>query len=216
MAHVPAGTQERGRPWASPILFKCAIPAVIVTASIANVAGDELLPWFIAFLVLAIGMPAVLTDFREQRIPNLAPAVGIALGFIAHLAAGGLAQGLLALLAGLLAGLFLFLPYLGGATGAGDVKLMAAMGTLAGLELVFAACLFTMVAGALMATAATGLRSIGDRVPVVFRLAPRGGLVQRRGELRIPYAMAIVAGTLGALVFIEMVGVLVPLKVFGS
>ena len=55
-------------------------------------------------------------------------------------------------LAGLVLGLLLMLPGYGlGATGAGDVKLMAAVGALVGPSLVVSAFLFTSLAGGVLA-----------------------------------------------------------------
>jgi prepilin peptidase CpaA len=101
--------------------------------------------------VLATGLAiAVVTDVRTRRIPNwLTGALAVA-GFGVACLAGGLTPGQSAL--GLLAGLCLMMPaHIVGATGAGDVKLMAAVGTFVGPGPTLRAFLFTAVAGGVFA-----------------------------------------------------------------
>jgi prepilin peptidase CpaA len=106
------------------------------------------LPAIVLTLVLAA---AAAIDLRTQRIPNVLtlPSILIAIGY--HSVSGG-AGGLLFSLAGLAAGIGLLLvPYLMGGMGAGDAKLMGAVGAFVGARGVFAAFLFTAVAGGLYA-----------------------------------------------------------------
>ena len=57
-------------------------------------------------------------------------------------------------LAGMVAGLLLMLPgHALGATGAGDVKLMAAVGAVVGIHVIVNAFLFTALAGGVLAVA---------------------------------------------------------------
>ena len=106
----------------------------------------------LAFVALAVGVVgATVIDLRTRRIPNVLTATMAAVGI--GIAAAGLnvvSVGAAAL--GLLVGLALMLPgHVLGATGAGDVKLMAAIGSLLGPLLVFKAVLFTLVAGGVLA-----------------------------------------------------------------
>src|SRR5260221_13553602 len=82
--------------------------------------------------VLASGLAiAVVTDVRTRRIPNWLTGSLAAAGLGMAFAGVGLTPGQAAL--GLLAGLALMMPaHLIGATGAGDVKLMAAVGAVVG------------------------------------------------------------------------------------
>jgi prepilin peptidase CpaA len=101
----------------------------------------------LAFGVLA----ATVIDIRTRRIPNELTALiaGIGLGFAA---AGVSGVSLGASLAGFAVGLLLMMPgYALGATGAGDVKLMGAVGTLVGPGTVVTAFAFTAIAGGIMA-----------------------------------------------------------------
>ena len=103
-------------------------------------------------MALAFGvLAATVIDIRTRRIPNELTALiaGIGLGFAAA-GVSGLSLG--ASLAGFAVGLLLMMPgYALGATGAGDVKLMGAVGTLVGPGTVVTAFAFTAIAGGLMA-----------------------------------------------------------------
>src|SRR5512136_548273 len=94
---------------------------------------------FILLIVLAI---AAITDVRTRRIPNWLtyPTMGAGLSY--HVYANGW-QGFLFGLEGLLLGFALLLVfYLLGGMGAGDVKLMAGVGSILGPKIVFVAFLF--------------------------------------------------------------------------
>ena len=94
---------------------------------------------------------AVITDLRTRRIPNVLTASMVSVGFV--LPAAGLSEmSLGAALLGCFVGLVLMLPgHVLGATGGGDVKLMAAVGSIVGPVVVVNAFLFTAVAGGVMA-----------------------------------------------------------------
>ena len=107
-----------------------------------------------AFGALAAGaLLATIIDIRSRRIPNALTAsmTGVGLG----LALSGLSGvSPAASLAGLVVGLMLMMPgHMMGATGAGDVKLMAAVGAILGIQLVVTAFLFTAIAGGVLAVA---------------------------------------------------------------
>ncbi|MDQ3349266.1 MAG: A24 family peptidase [Acidobacteriota bacterium] len=107
-----------------------------------------------AFGALAAGaLLATIIDIRSRRIPNALTAsmTGVGLG----LALSGLSGvSPAASLAGLIVGLMLMMPgHMMGATGAGDVKLMAAVGAILGIQLVVTAFLFTAIAGGVLAVA---------------------------------------------------------------
>lgn len=103
-------------------------------------------------MVLAVGvLVATVVDIRTRRIPNAITATmaGAGIGF----AATGLSGiSLTAAAIGFLFGFVLMLPgHALGATGAGDVKLMAAIGSLVGPVIVIKAFLFTAIAGGILA-----------------------------------------------------------------
>ena len=106
----------------------------------------------LAFTILAAGVgAAAVIDLRTRRIPNALTASLAGAGFL--LAATGLGRvGVMAALAGGLAGVLLMLPgHMFGGTGAGDVKLLGAIGTLLGPGDTFRACLVAMIAGGVLA-----------------------------------------------------------------
>ena len=105
-----------------------------------------------SFAVLAAGvLVATVIDIRTRRIPNVLTATMAGLGL--GLAAAGISGvSLGAAVVGFVLGLGLMLPgHALGATGAGDVKLMAAIGSIVGPGMVVNAFLFTAVAGGALA-----------------------------------------------------------------
>jgi prepilin peptidase CpaA len=106
---------------------------------------------FLVILLTSILVFAAVFDLRIQKIPNLLtyPTVGIALiyHFVTHSIGG-----LLFSLGGLAIGIaVLILPYILGGMGAGDAKLMGAVGAVLGPRGVFGAFLFTAVVGGVYA-----------------------------------------------------------------
>jgi prepilin peptidase CpaA len=103
-------------------------------------------------VALAAGMAvATVVDIRTRRIPNELTATMAGLG-VGLAAAGVSGVSLWASILGFVLGLALMMPgHLLGATGAGDVKLMAAVGALVGPAHVVSAFLFTAVAGGVLA-----------------------------------------------------------------
>ncbi len=106
------------------------------------------------FVVLAAGLgAATAVDIRSRRIPN-SVTVTMAGAGVAFAAAGLSGLSLGAAVLGLVVGLAVMLPgHALGATGAGDVKLMAAVGSLLGPATVVNAFVFTAVAGGVLAIA---------------------------------------------------------------
>jgi prepilin peptidase CpaA len=108
----------------------------------------------VAFAALSSGaLVATVIDIRVRRIPNALTATmaGIGVGLAAS-GVSGISLG--ASIAGFMVGLLLMLPgHALGATGAGDVKFMAAVGAIVGPPLVVSAFLFTAIAGGVLALA---------------------------------------------------------------
>jgi len=103
---------------------------------------------------------------------------------------------------GLLIGIALMLPgHLLGATGAGDVKLMGAIGAIIGPALVFSAFLFSALAGGVLAVAvALRRRRLSATLAGTGRLmaAPSGARQEIRAATaahRFAYGPAIAAGS---------------------
>ena len=99
---------------------------------------------------LAIATIAVVFDLRTRRIPNVLTFGAALAAFAAHAWAGGI-PGVLWSVAGWLVGAALFFPVFAlGGMGAGDVKLLGAMGALLGPRAAVWVCLFTGIAGGVL------------------------------------------------------------------
>ena len=103
--------------------------------------------------VILICSVASVTDVRTRRIPNWLTYSAMLFGIGYHTLNNGM-HGFLYGVEGLLLGLaLLIILYLVGGTGAGDVKLMGAVGALLGPSGVFTASVFTALIGGLYALA---------------------------------------------------------------
>jgi prepilin peptidase CpaA len=154
--------------------------------------------------VLAGGAASAIVDLYTRRVPN-----GLTLGIgsvgVALAATHVTAVSVPGALGGFALGLVLMLPgHVIGATGAGDVKLFAALGTLLGPARTGTAFLYTAVAGGLLVVAVASRRrrlaTTFERTAALVR--SRGGNaaeIERATENnRFAYAPAIAAGTLAA------------------
>ncbi|MGH9329332.1 MAG: A24 family peptidase [Vicinamibacterales bacterium] len=152
--------------------------------------------------VLAGAGAGAAIDIRTRRIPNAVTFGTAALGLT--LAATGLSGvSLSSSVMGLLLGLALMLPgRLFGATGAGDVKLMGAVGAVLGLERIVQAFLFTAIAGGLLAVGVSiANRRLGATVRRTGMLMTAPGDTRREivapgAGNRFAYGPAIAAGSL--------------------
>jgi prepilin peptidase CpaA len=140
---------------------------------------------------------------RLRRVPN-ALTFGIA-GIGVALALIGLTPvGVTGALAGLTVGLVLMLPgHVIGATGAGDVKLFAALGTWLGPSATLLAFLYTALAGGAIAVfVAVRRRILTDTINRAATLVSSGGSnvgdIETSRVNRFAYAPAIAIGTLVA------------------
>jgi prepilin peptidase CpaA len=96
---------------------------------------------------------ACLSDLRTRRIPNVLTLSAAAAGLLFHIAAGGWAAAGWSLL-GLFVGALLFFPMFAlRGMGAGDVKLLAAVGAWLGPGQVVAVAVTTSIAGGVIAVA---------------------------------------------------------------
>ncbi|WP_162463158.1 A24 family peptidase [Paenibacillus psychroresistens] len=96
-------------------------------------------------LIGLITVLAFYSDIRLYIIPNWLTVSGILLGLFYHVVTGG-TEGFIYSISGICVGLILlFILYLFGAIGAGDVKLFAAYGAIAGMEFVFQSLIYTLL-----------------------------------------------------------------------
>jgi prepilin peptidase CpaA len=155
------------------------------------------------FGVLAAGLvAAVLIDVRSRRIPNwLTASMAVAGLLMAAVGMSGLTLAQAAL--GCAAGLLLMLPgHVIGATGAGDVKLMAAIGAILGPSMVFSAFLATAVAGGIFAVIVAMRRGRlhatldGTRQLIASPTQGKQAVESAGRSNRFAYGPAIAVGTL--------------------
>lgn len=109
-------------------------------------------PEKVLIVLLALLIGASIYDIRYRRIPNWLTLAGVLLGFAMNFAIGPPEGGVLFALEGfgLAFGIYMVL-YVLRAMGAGDVKLMAAIGALVGWERWFGIFLVTAIVGGVMA-----------------------------------------------------------------
>ena len=143
---------------------------------------------------------ATIVDLRTRRIPNQLTAAMAVIGLgLAGTGLSGLTIG--AALAGLVLGFAVMLPgHLLGATGAGDVKLMAAAGALLGPALVLSAFIFSALAGGVLAVVvAVQRRRLAATFAGTGRLVAAGGAARESirtadASRRFAYGPAIAIG----------------------
>lgn len=150
-------------------------------------------------LVMAIG-----TDLRASRIPNWLTFSAMGFALVSHFGLAGF-PGVLFSLAGLTAGLGLFLIlYVSGSIGAGDVKLMAAVGAMIGPSGALISAVLAILVGGVYALGALcfhwGLIGAARRLVSAIQGAVLVGDKAWMQELALPfrlrYGLAIAGGTL--------------------
>jgi prepilin peptidase CpaA len=155
--------------------------------------------------VLAAGLAiAVVTDVRSRRIPNALTGSMAVAGFGIAALGFGITPAQAAL--GLLVGLAVMMPgHVIGATGAGDVKLLAAIGSLVGPSLALRVCLYSAVAGGVLAIAVAAHRGLltstlyNASQLVVAPAGAREAIASAPRANRFAYGPAIAVGTFVAL-----------------
>lgn len=101
-------------------------------------------------VLLLLILIAVWWDVRYRRIPNWLTFSGIIIGFLFQLVTGGVTGLKFAVLGFGLGAAILLIPYYKGGIGAGDVKLLAMIGTWTGVEFLLPACLWMGIFGAVL------------------------------------------------------------------
>jgi prepilin peptidase CpaA len=146
-------------------------------------------------------------DVKSRRIPNFVTAPALLLGLFMHLILGGWSQFFSSLAAGLICGLIFLVFYLAGGMGAGDVKLILAVGCIAGLSHIAYLLVLTAISGGVMAIclalARGRLQQTFMNVAVLTShhtsegLTPHPDLnISNNQTLRLPYALAIASGAI--------------------
>ncbi len=161
-------------------------------------------------LLLCVLIIAMITDIRSNRIPNWLtfPAMIMGLGFN-FISAG--AYGLLFGIEGLLLGISLFIIiYILGGMGAGDVKLMGAVGATLGPQMVLWAAFYTAIIGGIYALAVIAFHSRTKATRTALIETIKGFVYSRSLKYNKPnneenppklcYGVAIAIGTIAAVI----------------
>lgn len=180
-------------------------------------------------LLFALLVAAVWHDVRARRIPNAVVFPGALAGIALHAllpAGAGLfgtpmgSLGILSALGGLALGLAILLPmYALRLMGAGDVKLLAMVGAFAGAGQILAIALLSLLAGGVLALVFAAwqgkLRQLSTNA---YQMMVASGIGALGGEIavarpavasgRLPYAVAIAAGTVPCVLWLHFVGAL--------
>lgn len=162
-----------------------------------------MLPIMIIMLTALLIM-ASYTDLQWSRIPNWLTFPAMGFGMVLHAWIGGLGDALFGL-AGLGVGMGLFLlPYACKAIGAGDVKLMAAVGAIVGPSSALSIAILSVLAGGIYALGAMTYQwgPVGTSKKLAYSAYGAfvtGGLAWS-GDIQLPfklrYGLAIAVGTL--------------------
>ena len=154
----------------------------------------------------AVAFAAAVWDVQTRRIPNWLSGPALAFTLLLQLYYGGWHALELSALASVIAGGVFLIFFLAGGMGGGDVKLIAVMAAGVGLHSVGALLVFTALCGGAMAIV-LALRHgrMRQTLGSIRELAVHhtySGLVphpewhvQNERTLRLPYAVAIAAGT---------------------
>ena len=154
--------------------------------------------------VAGSGGVSAIVDLWSRRVPNPLTLGVAALGLtLAVLRLSGLSP--MAAAAGMGVGLLLMLPgHVIGATGAGDVKLLAALGTMLGPRGVVVAFVYAALAGGILALIVAKrrriLRETVERTKTLVQTGGRNAAEIEQGTIdnRFAYAPAIAIGAVVA------------------
>jgi prepilin peptidase CpaA len=160
----------------------------------------------------AVALVGSVFDVRSRRIPNFITFPAFVLGLSLHLVLGGWKQLFISLAAGLICGLVFLVFYIAGGMGAGDVKLITAVGCIAGLSHIAYLLVLTAIFGGVMAVVVAVAR--GRLQQTLMNVAELTSHHRHQGlqphpdlnlsnaqTLRLPYALAIAGGSVLTLYF---------------
>jgi len=146
---------------------------------------------------------AAVVDLRHRRIPNWLTASVLIAGIALNIWRGGMAGGALAL-AGALLGLAILLPFYAiRAMGAGDVKLLAALGAVLGPQMLVSVAVYAALAGGVISML---MLAHDGRLWFVLRQIFVEHRPPSRGGATAPYGVAIALGMYLTLVLPSVLG----------
>ncbi|MDE3197618.1 MAG: prepilin peptidase [Acidobacteriota bacterium] len=166
----------------------------------------------IEILAVVLVLIAAVSDFRTRRIPNWLTLPGVCAGLVANTVLSGV-PGLKSSLEGLAMGLGIYLLlYIVRAMGAGDAKLMAALGSILGPRDWFFIFLASSIVGGifaviLMIRKGRAKETLRNSAFIATELAQMRAPYERRSDLdvknpnalRMPHGVAIAVGTIACL-----------------
>jgi prepilin peptidase CpaA len=162
---------------------------------------------YVVPLAAGLGL-AIVHDLWRRRVPNLVCAFVLVFGFVARTINQGTISALLGLAAGALAIALLLRPWQMGGIGGGDVKLAAATAVWFQVDQLVWFALAAALAGGVVAAVCYLFARPSDRAEVranmtlaVLHQELPAVPSHRRGNVSVPYAVAIAAGA--AFVFLK-------------
>jgi prepilin peptidase CpaA len=170
-------------------------------------SNNELVYCAIGSVVASV---AACYDVKLRRIPNYLTGAGLLSGLLMHFSLDGWKGLLGSLLAALAAGCIFLVFFMAGGMGGGDVKLMIAVAAITGLQETGSLLICTSLAGGAMgivlALMRGAFRQTLSNVTAIaghhlhHGLTPHPELhVQNKAMLRLPYGVAIAAGSVATL-----------------
>lgn len=167
-------------------------------------------PLWVVAPVIVIATLAAQADVRTRRIPNHLTLPAIVIALVSHLVLRG-PSGLADSATGMaIAGVALLPGWLMRWMGAGDVKLVAALGAWFGMPLAVVMLLLSLVAGGVCSLVLAVRRRVlfralhGAAALGAMALAPAGradGGAAATTGIRFPFALAVFAGAAGTLMW---------------
>lgn len=148
------------------------------------------------FLTLIASIGAIY-DWRTRRIPNWLTLYSLPVIFllnISHLGIWGFINSLVGLLAGIA---LLFIPYIAGGMGAGDVKLLGTLGAITGYKGIIIIFFYTAISGLVLGI----IWLIVDPGRLKFLITTGQILPVVDKKQKIPYGIAILLGTILYIMF---------------
>jgi prepilin peptidase CpaA len=165
----------------------------------------------INYLLVALLATSAVSDVRANKIPNIVTVLFAVTAVAVHSFNRGF-DGLLLSIAGLAVGIgLLLIPYLMGGMGAGDVKLMGAVGSFLGAKATFEAFLLVALLGGIYSVALILIRRdvfkgfFSGKIILLSSMVMLKQYVPLRMETsghkpRLKYGVAIALGTITHLV----------------
>lgn len=176
-----------------------------INALMLHIELHNIIAYFPYVGLLTVLTICAITDLRQRRIPNMLTYPTIITALSAYCIVGGW-NGFCFSFGGLSFGFAVFfIPYLFGGMGAGDVKLMSAVGAVLGFQQTAVSFLFIVVCGGIMALGFMAYRrSLKDTLSKTFLSILYLGMHRDTSLLKvdknkttqecIPYGVAITSG----------------------